>query len=110
MKFLAILGALIFGLIFAYFAFLRVETINSFPIRTITAFFLFGFYCAIVLFGTSDKKRTLPLSVQTLLGIFLSLSIAALFNAPPEGYVLAALLGIGLGFTADKWAEYIQLP
>ncbi len=38
------------------------------------------------------------------------MAIAALFNASNEGYGLAAVLGLILGFTADWWVEHVQLP
>ena len=105
-----ILGVIFFGALFAFFAFLRVDVLDSRAAKGITAAFLFGCYGAIVIFGTADKKRSLSLAGQTVLGVFLGLTLAALFNAPSEGFVLAAVLGLILGFTADRWVEYIQLP
>ena len=106
----AVLGVLLFGGIFAVFAFWRVDTVDSNTIRGIITAFLFGSYCAIVGFGTWGKKRTLSLSGQTLLGVALACAIAALFDAPPVGYLVAVLSGLVLGFTADKWVEFVQLP
>ena len=106
----SLLGAVVFGGVYALFAYWRVEALDSRTIRALIAVFLFGFYCAVVIFGTSDKKRSLSLSWQTLLGVFFACAIAALFNATPEGYSVAVLLGLLLGFTADKWVEYVQLP
>jgi hypothetical protein len=106
----SLLGAILFGAVFALFAFWRVEAVDSHAVRGAVAFFLFGFYCAIVIFGTSDKKRSLSLSAQTLLGVALACAIAALFGAAADGYMLAIVLGLVLGFTADRWAAYVQLP
>ena len=105
-----ILGVIFFGALFALFAFWRVEVFDSRAIKFVTVAFLFGAYCAIVIFGTADKKRSLSLAAQTVLGVCLALTIAALFNAPAQGFYLAAVLGLILGFTADKWVEYVQLP
>lgn len=106
----SLLGAVLFGGVFALFAFWRVEIVDSQTVRGVIAAFLFGVYCAIVIFGTSDKKRTLSLSGQTLLGVAISCAIAALFGAASEGYMLAVLAGLILGFTADKWVAHVQLP
>ena len=105
-----ILGVIFFGAIFALFAFWRVEVFDSRAAKFITAAFLFGAYCAIVVFGTADKKRTLSLAAQTVLGVALSVTLAALFNASSQGFAVSAVLGLVLGFTADKWVEYVHLP
>jgi len=83
----SLLGSVLFGSVFALFAFWRIDIVDSYAIRGLIAFFLFGFYCAIVIFGTSDKKRSLSLLAQTFLGIALACSIAALFGAATEGYI-----------------------
>ncbi|MGQ4583689.1 hypothetical protein [Lysobacter sp. F60174L2] len=106
----SLLGAVLFGGVFALFAFWGVEGLDSQVIRGVVAFFLFGFYCAIVIFGTSDKKRSLSLPAQTLMGVALACAIAAIFGATAEGYFLAVALGLVLGFTADRWVEHVQLP
>ena len=106
----SLLGAILFGAVFALFAFWRVEVVDSHAARGLIAFFLFGFYCAIVIFGTTDKKRSLSLPAQALLGVVLACAIAALFSASTDGYILAVVLGLALGFTADRWVEYVQLP
>ncbi len=105
-----LLGAILFGGIFALFAFWNVDAVDSHTTRVVIAAFLFGFYCAIVIFGTSDKKRSLSLSGQTVLGVALACAIAALFRATAEGYIAASLVGLILGFTADKWVAHVQLP
>lgn len=106
----SLLGAVVFGGVFALFAFWRVEVVDSHVMRGVVAFFLFGFYCAIVVFGTSDKKRSLSLPAQTLLGVALACAIAALFGASSDGYIAAVLIGLILGYTSDKWVEYVKLP
>ena len=106
----SLLGAILFGAVFAMFAFWHVDALDSRVVRGLVAFFLFGFYCAIVIFGTSDKKRSLSLSVQTLLGVALACAMAALSGATTDGYILAVVLGLLLGVTADRWVEYVQLP
>lgn len=105
-----ILGVIFFGSLFALFAFWRIEVLDSRAAKGITVTFLFGAYIAIVAFGTAEKKRSLSLAAQTVLGFGLAITIAALFSATPEGFALAAVLGLALGFTADKWIEYVQLP
>ncbi len=106
----SLLGATLFGAIFALFAFWGIDVVDSHAIRGVIAFFLFGVYCAIVIFGTSDKKRSLSLPAQTVLGIALACAIAALLGSPTEGYALAVMLGLILGFTADRWVAHVQLP
>lgn len=105
-----VLGAIFFGALFALFAFCRVDVFDSYAVKGMTVAFLFGAYCAIVAFGTDGKKRSLSLAAQTVLGVALALTIAALFNAPAEGFAIAAALGLLLGFTADYWVGYVQLP
>jgi hypothetical protein len=107
-----LLGVIFFGSIFAMFGLLRVdaEVLDSRTIRWILILFLFGCYLAIVMFGTAEKKRSLSLLVQTLLGVVLALAIAALIGSTAEGYALALGLGLVLGFTADHWMKYVQLP
>lgn len=106
----SILGVILFGALFALFAFWRVEIFDSRAVKFVTVAFLFGAYCAIVAFGTADKKRSLSLAAQTVLGFGLAITVAALFDASTQGFALAAVLGLVLGFTADKWVEYVQLP
>ena len=106
----SLLGAALFGAVFALFAFWRVDVVGSYTARGVIAAFLFGFYCAIVIFGTSDKKRSLSLPGQTLMGVALACAIAALFDATSEVYFVAVLAGLILGFTADKWVAHVQLP
>lgn len=103
----SLLGAVVFGAVYALFGFWRVEAVDSHAARVVVAFFLFGFYCAIVIFGTSEKKRSLSLPAQTLLGVVLACSIAALFGAATDGYILAVVLGLALGFTADYWVAHV---
>lgn len=102
-----LLGAVVFGCVFAFFALWRVDVVDSRTMRWGVAAFLFGFYCAMVAFGTSDKKRSLTLSAQTLLGVTFACAIAALFGAGTDGYIAASLAGLVLGFTADKWVEHV---
>ena len=106
----SLLGAAVFGGVFALFGFWRIEAVGSHAARAVIAFFLFGFYCAVVIFGTAGKKRSLSVLAQTLLGITFSCAIAALLGASTEGYVLAVALGVVLGFTADWWVEHVQWP
>ncbi|AWV06322.1 hypothetical protein [Marilutibacter maris] len=106
----SIAAAVLFGGVFALFAFWRIEAADSNAVRGVVIAFLFGFYCVIVVFGASGKKRSLSLSAQTVLGVALACAIAALLDASSQGYVLALVLGIVLGFTADKWVEHVQLP
>ena len=106
----AILGVILFGALFALFAFWRVDVLDAGAAKGVVAAFLFGAYCAIVIFGTMDGKRTLTLAAQTVLGVALALTLAALFQAPPAGFALAAALGVVLGFTADLWVKHVQLP
>ncbi|MBJ6983021.1 hypothetical protein [Luteimonas sp. MC1572] len=103
-------GAVVFGGVFALFASWGADSIDSQAVRGTAAFFLFGFYCAIVIFATSGKKRSLSLPAQTLLGVALSCAVAAIFGASGEGYALAVVLGLILGFTADRWVAHVQLP
>lgn len=106
----ALLGACVFGGVFALFAFWRVGGSDPLALRVAVAAFVFGAYGAIVVFGTSGKRRSLSLRDQTLLGVALACAVAALFGAGSDGYIAAVLLGLILGFTADKWVERIPLP
>lgn len=107
-----LLGIILFGCLFALLGFWRIniEAFDSRAVRLIVGLFLFGCYSAIVMFGTAEKKRSLSVLAQTLLGVALALAIAALAGATAEGYVLAITLGLVLGFTADYWLEHINWP
>jgi hypothetical protein len=104
------IGTGFFGAIFALFTFLRMDSLDSPAIRVVIAAFMFGVYGAIVAFGTAGRTRSLSLFDQTLLGVTLALAIAAVFNASIEGFLLALVLGVLLGFTADRWVDHVQLP
>lgn len=106
----SLLGAVLFGGVFALFTLWRIDAFDSHAIRVTIAAFLFGLYCAIVIFGTSDKRRWLSLASQTLLGVAVACAMAALFGATSDGYIAAVVLGLVLGFTADWWAVHVQLP
>ena len=110
MKLWSLLGALFFAALFGLFAYFRLDCLNSMAARGIAAFSIVGFYGALVAFGTAEKKRTLSLAAQTLLGMFASMTIAVIFQAPVEGFVLATVLGLVLGFTADKWIAHLPVP
>ena len=105
-----IAGSVLFGGVFVLFGYWRVDAFDSRAMRFLLALFLFGAYCGIVIFGTSDKKRSLSLPAQTFLGVFVAIAIAAVFGASLEGYGIAALIGLILGSIADKWVEYVQPP
>lgn len=105
-----ILGVILFGALFALFAFFRVEALDSHAVKGVVAAFLFGTYCGIVMYGTHERKRSLSLAAQTALGVMLALALAALFQAPPARFALAAGLGLVLGFTADFWVKHVPLP
>ena len=105
-----ILGALSFGGIFALFALGPSHLTESGTWRWAAAAFLFGTYAALVIFATSGRKRSMSLPTQTFLGVLVACAIAALFGAAREGYMLAVVSGVVLGFTADMWAKHIQLP
>jgi hypothetical protein len=107
----SIVGAVVFGVFFTALVLLRrADAIDSHTVRAGGAVFLFVFYCALVIFGTSGKKRTLSLTAQTWLGVVFACAIAALFRSSPEGYMLAIVLGIAFGLTADWWARHVPLP
>lgn len=105
-----VLGAIFFGGIAVLFTVFRFDVLDARAAKIIAAVFLFGVYCGIVAFGTAGKKRSLSLLGQTVLGIGVALAMAALFDPPAEGFALAALIGLILGFTADRWVEHVQFP
>ncbi|MFT3897373.1 MAG: hypothetical protein QM719_06720 [Thermomonas sp.] len=104
----ALIGAVVCGGLFALSAYLRLEILDSRGIRALLVFFLFGAYCGIVIVGTSDKKHSLSLFAQTFLGVLAAIAIAAICKAGMEGFEVAALIGLILGFTADKWIRFTQ--
>jgi hypothetical protein len=106
----SLLIALIYGGLFALFASWRVEALDARGVKAVLAAFLFGTYCVVVVIGASGKRRSLSVLNQTLLGVGLSVTIAALFQAPAGGYGVAVLLGVILGFTADYWVEHVRFP
>ncbi len=106
----SLIGAVFFAAVFGLFAYFRLDSLNSMAVKGIASFAIVGFYGALVIFDTSDKKRTLSLAWQTLLGIIASVTIAVIYQAPNEGLISAAVVGLFLGFFADKWAVHLQLP
>jgi hypothetical protein len=108
MGFWSLLAAILYGGVFALFTFWRVDVVDSQTARGIIAAFLLGLYCGVVTFGTSDEKRSLSLPGQTVLGVALACAIAALFDASSEGYIVAVLVGLILGYTADKWVAHVD--
>ena len=105
-----ILGALIIAVIFVLFAFFRVESLDSRTVQALIACFIFAFYCGLVALGTAEKKRRISTTAQTMLGVVSAAAIAAVFGASAQGYTVAVVLGVVLGFTADIWAKYVQTP
>ena len=105
-----ILAAVACGLVFSVFAYWRIEGTESEMLRGVSAAFVIGLYGGLVVIGTSDKKRSLSVAWQVLLGVFASLTIAMLWSATTAGYLLAILLGLVLGITAHMWAKHMQLP
>ena len=105
-----ILGTLLFGGVFALFAFWRVDGLDSSSPKGSSSAVLFGSVGAIVVFGSDGKRRLLSLARQTFLGVALAFSIAAMFGATPQGYFFAMLVGLMLGYTADLWVLHVQLP
>lgn len=103
-----LLGAMLFGGVFALCtAFRRVEVFDSRAARGIAAAFLFGTYCGIVAFGTGEKKRSLSLLSQTILGMLVGLAMASLFNPSVDGLFFAGVIGLLMGFTADWWVWHV---
>ena len=102
--------AIVLSGVFAVFALLRVEALDRDAIRLGVSAFLFAFYCCVVVWGAEGKKRNLPVLHQTILGIATALVMAGVMQASSTGYAAALVLGLVLGFTADRWAKHIQLP
>jgi hypothetical protein len=103
-------GALVFGAVFALFAFFRVEAMNEGAIRMLLVCFVFASYCALVAISTFEKRRKLSLFAQTALGVAASLAIAAILDASTEAYAAAGVVGLILGFTADFWVVHLRMP
>jgi uncharacterized membrane protein len=103
----SLLGAAIFGGLFALFLLWPALGISSPALRVTLAVFLLGFYCTVVVFGVFGKRRTVSWAAQTLLGVLAAVSIGALFGVSPVGYAVAVVLGLVLGATAHWWAEHV---
>ena len=58
-------------------------------------------------FDTAEKKRSLSLLVQTLLGSLVAVAVTALTDTTAEQLAIAALVGTLLGWTADLWVKHI---
>jgi len=78
--------------------------------QVVAAVVMFVVYCLVVGVFAVGKKREISLLWQTVIGAIVALTIAAVFRVPSEGYALAVVLGLGLGATAHKWVEHVQLP
>jgi len=104
----SIIGAIFFGAVLAFYKLFSLDAVNPIEIKGFIAFFLFGFYCAIVIFGTSDKKRSLSLLAQTLLGIAVACAIAAVFGASGNEYSAAIAIGFVFGLTAHWWLRHMR--
>lgn len=104
------LGAATFGVVFVLALLLHEPLSGTGGLRIGVSVFLFAFYVGIVIFGTTLGKRAFGLVAQTILGVLAALAIAATLGLGLEGLAMAAVLGLILGFTADVWAQHVQLP
>ena len=102
-------GAAVVGTGFAISAYARFDHIDSATVRVLVGVFLFGLYSGVVVLGTEGKKRSLSSRMQVALGVAFSCAIAALAGASTEGYILAVLLGLVLGLTADMWVMHVDI-
>lgn len=101
----AVIGAVLFGIVFADFAFWQIDMLNSRTTRLIVFSFLLITYCALVAFGTTDKKRKPTLAREILLGVGFTLTTAALYHASLEGFIAAVATGVVLGLIAAVWVN-----
>ncbi len=105
-----ILFVVLVGVVFALSTFWKVDVLDSRAVKGIVMSFLLGVYWTIVFLGTSEKKRTLSHATQIFLGVLLAITYAVILDASPGGFALAIILGLILGYYADKWVEYVSLP
>ena len=108
MSWWSLLGALLFGVVFAVFRWHDVDPPASLAATVFGALVLFGTYCGLVIVGTADKRRTLSITAQTALGVACALAVAAVVGADLPGYGVAAGIGLVLGYTADLWVRILD--
>ena len=108
MSWSSLLGALLFGGVFAVLSWFDVDPPASQAGAAFAVLLLFGTYCGLVIAGTADKRRTLSITAQTALGVACALAIAAVLAADLPGYGIAAGIGLVLGYTADLWVRILD--
>ncbi len=72
------------------------------------AFWLIVSYVFLIAFDTVEKKRSISLLVQTLLGTLVGVAVTVLVEGKAEHLAVAAVIGTLLGWTSDLWAKLIR--
>ncbi len=73
-------------------------------VLSVLAFCVFAAYMLVV---DDERRPTRSKAYRTLVGIGTGIVIAALNQAPPEGFLLGALVGGILGWSGKRWAQHL---
>lgn len=110
MKFRLLSAAVAVGLLYtALEVLLRTQSL-SIGCNRFAAAWLIASYILLIGFDASEKKRSIPILAQTLLGAFAAAAATWLVGAGLEHGAIAAAVGAGLGWTADLWIRFVRLP
>ena len=101
------IASICIGLLYTAIQALMYVRLASVGTNRFVALWLVTSYIFLIGFDTTEKKRSLSLLVQTLLGSLVAVAVTALIGATAERLAIAALVGTLLGCTADLWAKHI---
>ena len=101
------IASICIGLLFTAIQALTYVGLASVGTNRFIAFWLVTSYIFLIGFDTTEKKRSLSLLVQTLLGASVAVAVTALIGATAEQLAIASLVGTPLGWTADLWVKHI---
>jgi hypothetical protein len=96
-----------FAFVFAVFGCIR----SGFSVVTFLSYGLAGAILGLI--GAPEvepKAFRYPTLWQILFAVSGSLLLAASLDAPPEGYAVAVVVGVALGYLAPYWIKHIQGP
>lgn len=100
--------AIIAGLIYTAIQLFTRGGFASIEMHRFVALWMIVSYVFLIAFDIIEKKRSISMPVQTLLGTLVASAATALTGANAEQIAIAALIGTLLGWTVDLWTKLVQ--
>jgi riboflavin transporter FmnP len=101
------IAAISVGLIYTALKLFVRHGFASVEVNRFVSFWLIVSYIFLIAFDTAEKKQTISMLLQTMLGALTAVAAMFLIGATAEQLAIAALIGTLLGWTADLWAKHI---